>query len=135
MIRTAPWVIVLTGVAALASAGAAAVLLGRQGTSPGNLVLALLAALLTVASLDAAVTRLEMEGDALHVVSLFRRRKYVRSGVVKAARACGSGVGLRLSDGSWVRLPELGRSSRGLAHSLRAWLQAHDDDARASVRR
>jgi len=125
--------VALTGVVAVASSVGAVLLLRRGAQDWTGLGLAAFALLAAAGFLDATVSRLEMDGDSLHVVSLFRRRRYVRSAIVKVQWEGGSGVGLRLSDGSWVELPDLGRNIQGLAHTLRAWLKSHDDGAQGAA--
>jgi hypothetical protein len=46
-----------------------------------------------------------------------------RADIVQVTWEAGSGVSLRLSDGTWVKVPDLGHNSQGLTNSIRSWLK------------
>lgn len=71
---------------------------------------------------EGRVSRIEIGPDRLLIVKSFRRRVVPRRDIESVRWEWGSGVSVRLVDGSWVRLPDLGLNSQGVANRLRAWL-------------
>lgn len=63
------------------------------------------------------------ENDGLTIVSDFRRRVIMRSQIESVAWEAGGGVSLKLADGRWHKLPDVGRTNEGLANSIRAWIK------------
>ena len=84
-------------------------------------------ALLSVAGLgglaELARSRIVLWETELEVRTLWHRRRYLASQVASVTWEAGSGVTLRLSDGSWAKLPDLGYNSQGLTNTVRAWLK------------
>lgn len=66
--------------------------------------------------------RVALEENELVIWLGWRQRRYERSLVERVTWAAGSGVSVRLADGSWVQLPELGRNSQSHSNSIRAWI-------------
>jgi hypothetical protein len=66
--------------------------------------------------------RLELRDDDIHVVQLIGRRTYARTQVVDARWEAGCPVSLKLTDGTWAPLPDLGHSTPKIAGAVRAWL-------------
>ena len=71
-------------------------------------------------TLFASVQLLE---DSLVITSGLRKRRYARSELESVTWEAGSGVSIRTTTGSWLKLPELGHNSQGLCNSIRAWLK------------
>ncbi len=46
-----------------------------------------------------------------------------KSEITKVTWEAGCGVSLLLSDGKWVKVPDLGHNSQGLTNSIRSWLK------------
>jgi hypothetical protein len=122
-IRSAPWLIaVIDIVSTIGIAGA--VYLWLYGGPPAAVaVLALIGLLAIVGVVDAAVSRIALEADALRVVSLFSQKRYERRKIERVTWEKGSGSALQLTDGSWVKLPDLGRNSQSTSNTIRAWLK------------
>lgn len=59
-------------------------------------------------------------------VLLIGQRTYSRAQVVEARWEAGSPVSLKLVDGTWAKLPDLGHSSSTVAGAIRAWLNERD---------
>ncbi len=76
-----------------------------------------------LAIFEVFVVRVELLENELLIASGWRWRRYQRSIVDHATWSAGSGVSIRLKDGSWVKLPELGYDSQSLTNSIRAWLR------------
>ena len=71
---------------------------------------------------ELASTRLTIDERSLSFVKTFRRRELRREDVHSVTWAKGVGVSIRLRDGEWVRLPQVGRSHQGVTNTIRAWL-------------
>lgn len=67
---------------------------------------------------------IDLEPHKLVIRKNFRRTEIEQSVIDEAKWEKGSGVSLRLSDGRWVKMPEVGRNSQSLCNSLRAWIKA-----------
>lgn len=81
-------------------------------------------AVLAVAALgELAVRRVELKPTGLLLVSGLRRRLVPREEIESVTWEKGAGVAIRLQDGQWVRMPDVGPGRQGLANSIRAWLK------------
>ncbi len=80
-------------------------------------------ALTILAVLELAQRRIELSEDRLSFVVNFRRRSIPRADIDSVTWAKGAGVSLKLTDGTWVHLPEVGPGNQGLTNSIRAWLK------------
>jgi hypothetical protein len=76
-----------------------------------------------LAFLELASTRLTIEGETLSFVKTFRTRVFHREDIDSVTWAKGCGVSIKLADGRWVQLPDLGPSPQGLTNTIRAWLK------------
>ena len=73
--------------------------------------------------LDAARRRIVLGRTDLRILSMWSQRVYARDTIDSVTWEGGVGVSLKLTSGSWVRLPELGRNSQSVANTIRAWLK------------
>ena len=67
--------------------------------------------------------RLRLDDDGLYFVSNFRGKRIARTDIDSVTWAKGSGVSIKLVDGKWIPLPEVGNGSQALANTIRAWLK------------
>ena len=67
--------------------------------------------------------RLELKEEGLTLVTNLQPRFVPRRDIQSATWAAGSGVSLKLTNGKWLHLPELGRNSLALTNTVRAWLK------------
>lgn len=96
----------------------------RAGLSGWVIVVwGLLVLLGVVALLDVHITRVELGPEGLTIVTGFRRRDVPREEIESVTWGKGVGASLKLMDGRWIGLPEVGPGSQGLASSVRAWLR------------
>jgi hypothetical protein len=102
--------------------GGAMVLVWQQGLDAISLMVSVVAFLLAIGTLDAIRTRVTLSGEEIVVVRGFRRQRLFRGHIESVSWKQGKGVALRLDDGMWVRLPEVG-DGRGQAASIRAWVE------------
>jgi len=75
------------------------------------------------ALVELAWSRIVLSEAELEVRTLWTRRRYAVSQVASVTWEAGCGVALKLSNGSWARLPDLGYNSQGLTNTVRAWLK------------
>jgi hypothetical protein len=74
---------------------------------------------------DAFTRRIVLGGDNLRIVSIsdFQSRTLSRAEVDSVTWEKGCGASIKLLDGKWVRLPNVGRDPQGLTNTIRAWLK------------
>lgn len=72
---------------------------------------------------DVAWTRIELNENGIEIISGFRRQFVPLQAIDSITWAKGVGVSIKISDGSWIGLPEVGTGSQALSNSLRAWLK------------
>ena len=97
-------------------------LVTEQGVDAISLMVAGVGFLLAIGTLDAMRTRVTLDGEEIIIVRGFRRQRLFRGHIDYVTWEKGSGVSLRLDDGMWVRLPDVG-DSRGRAAAIRAWVE------------
>ena len=72
---------------------------------------------------DVLVSRIILADDAIHLVSLVRRRSYPRADF-ESAKVDGGAVCLKRRDGGWLVLPGAGESPLGMRNMLQAWIKS-----------
>lgn len=82
----------------------------------------LLAMLAVLGVAEVASRRLELSDRGIDYVANLRRHSIPRDEIQTVAWARSSGVSVRLNDGRWIHLPEVGRNSESLSNSIKAWL-------------
>jgi hypothetical protein len=75
------------------------------------------------AVIEVATTRVVLSEQVLEAGSIWSRRRYAAAQITSVTWAAGSGVALKLANGGWAKLPELGYNSQGLTNTIRAWLK------------
>jgi len=121
--RTRPWLKGLALVPALGAPIAAAYFRYTDGVSTRFIVSTLVAATAAYAFANTLYASVQLLEDSLVVTSGLRKRRYARSELESVTWEAGSGVAIRTTAGSWLKLPELGHNSQALANSVRAWLK------------
>jgi hypothetical protein len=123
LFRSRLWLRLATLLAAMLFAGVAAYFRMRDGWSAFAVLGTALAGFAAAGFVQTLLTYVHLHDDALVVSSGFRRRRYERAVLESVTWEGGSGVAIRLVDGSWLKLPELGYNSQSLCNSIRAWLR------------
>jgi hypothetical protein len=72
--------------------------------------------------LDVLLSRIVLDKDAIHVISLFRRRSYARSDF-ESAKVDGGAVCLKRADGGWLVLPSTGTNALSMRNTIDAWIK------------
>jgi hypothetical protein len=75
--------------------------------------------------LELATSRIVLAADGLEAGSIWSRRRHAVADIESVTWASGSGVSVKLSNGGWAKMPELGYNAQGLANTLRAWLKRY----------
>lgn len=88
-----------------------------------RLFLSLCTAMGALALVELRLRRVVLHDDDVEIRTSFRQKRVARSRIAGVTWEKGSGVALKLVDGSWLPLPEVGRGSQSLANSIRAWLK------------
>ena len=76
-----------------------------------------------VGLVELAWSRIVLSEAELEVRTLWTHKRYAASRVASVTWEAGCGVALKLSDGTWAKLPDLGYNSQGLTNTIRAWLK------------
>lgn len=121
ILRTSRWYRITATVAALliATAGGFYVLEGHTLLLKGAGVAGVLFAVAALA--DAFVSRIVLDDNALHVISLVHRRTYPRGDFV-SAKVDGGQVALKTRDDDWVVLPGTGANALAVRNTVHAWI-------------
>jgi hypothetical protein len=123
--RTATWYRVLSVFAALAICGAGSYYV-RNGTALWQTIGgAALIAFGLGGFFDVLVSRIVLDTDAIHVISLVRRRSYPRADF-ESAKVDGGVVCLKRRDGGWLPLPNTGAKPLSERNTIDSWIKAHD---------
>jgi hypothetical protein len=74
---------------------------------------------------DVLATRIVLTSDSIRIVSMsdFQARTVPRVEIDSVKWEKGCGASIRLRDGKWVRLPNVGRDAQGLTNTIRAWIK------------
>jgi hypothetical protein len=94
-----------------------------SGWSITSIGFAAMAVLACGGVLELATSRIALLGDVLESGSAWSRQRYAAADIASVTWESGCGVSIKLLNGGWAKLPELGYNSQGLANSLRAWLK------------
>lgn len=74
------------------------------------------------AGLEVIASRIVLERDALHVVSLLRRQIFPRADL-ESASLDGGRVVIKKRDGSWLQLPDTGSHATSNRDAIDAWIK------------
>ena len=121
IIRTSRWYRITVTVAAalIATAGSYYAAAGHTLLLKGAGVAGIVFAVASLA--DAFVSRIVLDDEALHVISLVHRRTYPRGEFVFAKVDAGQ-VALKRRDGEWVVLPGTGAKALAVRNTVHAWI-------------
>ena len=72
---------------------------------------------------EVVTARVDLYPERIVIVSNLRKSAFPRGSFVRASWAKGVSVTLERSDGSFLKLPDVGGNSQGLTNSLRAWIK------------
>jgi hypothetical protein len=129
-LRPKRWLLaIIAGVALLFIVGATFTSL-QFGWTLTSITLTIMSGLAVGGIVELATSRIVLSPNSLEAGSIWSRRRYAVTDVESVTWASGSGVSVKLSNGRWAKMPELGYNSQGLANTLRAWLKRNRENHR-----
>jgi hypothetical protein len=127
--RTTKWYRLFSAFAALAL-GAAGTFSAVNGTALWHRAGGAALAAFGLAGLaDVLISRIVLDRDSIHVISLVRRRRHPRS-AFESAKVDGGAVCMKKRDGGWLVLPDTGRNALSIRNSIHAWIQSGASDGK-----
>ncbi len=75
-----------------------------------------------LAFIESASDYIHLDENEIRFRRLFRKTSVNKRAIERVKWEKGSGVSLRLISGEWVKIPNMGHNSQGLANSLRSWI-------------
>ena len=121
VLRTALWYRITVTISAtlIAVAGVYYALWGHTLLLQGAGIAGILFA--AAAFADVFVSRIVVEDEALHVISLVHKETHARADF-ESAKVDGGQVALKKRDGGWVVLPGAGANALAVRNTLHAWI-------------
>lgn len=120
-IRMAPWVIAAIALAALSFLGMSSYFFFYGDSYLLRYAGMVVTAFALAATADAIASRIVLDGETLHVISLMRRRSFPRSEFTYA-KVEGGAVVLKRKEGGWVILPGTGQDALSVSNTIHAWI-------------
>lgn len=120
-IRMASWVLAAIGAAALAFLGMSSYFFFYGDSYLLRYAGMVVAAFAIAAAADAIASKIVLEPDTMHVVSLMRRRSFPRAEFVSAQVDQGVVV-LKRREGGWLIMPGTGQDLLSVRNTLHAWV-------------
>ncbi|PHY11042.1 MAG: hypothetical protein CK533_06055 [Acidobacterium sp.] len=120
-IRMASWVLAAIGAAALAFLGMSSYFFFYGDSYLLRYAGMVVAAFAIAAAADAIASKIVLEPDTMHVVSLMRRRSFPRVEFVSAQVDQGVVV-LKRREGGWLIMPGTGQDLLSVRNTLHAWV-------------
>ena len=77
---------------------------------------------LTISALNQLFTKIKLHHDILEVISIFNKTILEKKSIEKVTWEKGGGVLIKLSNDTWVTIPDLG-NSQSVCNSIKAWLK------------
>lgn len=74
--------------------------------------------------IEVLTTGVELDETEMRVRTRGRLQTITRADIQVVTWESGCPVAILLSDGTWLKLPEVGRGTQALANSVRAWVNA-----------
>jgi len=122
--RTVLWIRIMIVVIASGSIAAAAYYYRQEGLSWISAFFTGFSILGVAGVVEALSSYIRLEDTELRFRETFGSTAIPRKDITRVTWEAGCGVSLLLSDGTWVKVPDLGHNSQGLTNSIRSWLKA-----------
>ena len=120
--RTAKWYRILSACATLLIVSCGVYYIVNQGALWPRLGGAALVAFGVAGFFDTLVSRIVLDDDAIHVISLVRTRSYPRADL-ESAKVDGGAVVLKKRAGGWLVLPDTGANALSVRNTIHAWIK------------
>ena len=124
--RTVPWIRIMIFVIAAGSIAAAAYYYHQEGLSWMTAFFIGFSILGVAGIVESFFSYIRLEATEIRFRETFGNTVIPRKDITRVTWEAGCGVSLLLSDGTWVKVPDLGNNSQGLTNSIRSWLKDSD---------
>ena len=121
VLRTARWYRILSAFATLAIGSAGSFYIVNGTAAWQKIGGAALVAFGVAGFLDVLVSRIVLDLDSIHVISLVNKQTYSRADF-ESAKVDGGAVCLKRRDGGWLVLPGTGANALSVRNTIHAWI-------------
>ncbi|NCF63007.1 MAG: hypothetical protein GWP58_09160 [Gammaproteobacteria bacterium] len=120
--RVVPWVRISILVVAAGSIAAAAYFFSQEGLTLLSASFIGFSIICIAGVVESFSAHILLEESQIRFRETLRDTAIPKGDIVRVTWEAGCGVSLLLSDGTWVKIPDLGHNSQGLTNSIRSWL-------------
>jgi phosphatidylglycerophosphate synthase len=122
--RSSPWVFAILFVALTISVAGTRQFSSQQGSALATFALGMLVAVFTIGLIEAITARVVLGTEFLEIVSNFRRKRVLRTEILRVVAEKGAPIALELRSGGWLKLPSVGAVH---PNAIRAGLKQSSD--------
>ena len=122
--RSSRWLFAILLAALTISVAGTSHFSSQRGPAFATLAFGALTALLAVGLVEAIAARVVLGSESLEIVSNFRRRRVLRTEILRLVAEKGTPIALELRSGEWLRLPSVVTIH---PNTVRAWLKQSSD--------
>ncbi len=120
--RVVPWIRIMILLIASGSIAAAAYYYRQEGLTWISAFFIGFSILGVAGIVESFSGYIRLEDTEIRFRETFRITAIPKKDIMRVTWESGCGVSLLLSDGTWVKIPDLGHNSQGLTNSIRSWL-------------
>ena len=120
--RVVPWIRIMILLIASGSIAAAAYYYRQEGLTWISAFFIGFSILGVAGIVESFSGYIRLEDTEIRFRETFRITAIPKNDIMRVTWEAGCGVSLLLSDGTWVKIPDLGHNSQGLTNSIRSWL-------------
>jgi hypothetical protein len=92
----------------------------QRGSALAIFVFGMLSAVFAIGLVEAITARVVLSPDFIEIVSNFRRKRVLRTEILRIVAEKGTPIALELRSGGWLKLPSVGTIH---PDTIRAWLK------------
>lgn len=119
----APWIRATIAAVAVGSSGVAVFLYSQDGVSWISGFFIAFSIICIAGVIESFSMFIALDDDQIRFRGSFRKTVIPKSDIESVTWEAGCGVSLRLKNGRWESVPDLGINSQGLVNSVRSWLK------------
>ena len=68
------------------------------------------------------ISKIELRTEGIATVTFFKKQFIAWENIDSVTWESGCGVSVKLKNGKWIKVPDFGHQSAGIANSIRAWI-------------
>lgn len=121
--RVVPWIRIMILVITSGSVVAATYLVRQEGLTWISAFFVGFSALGVAGIVESFSSYIRLDDSEIRFRQAFGKAAIPKQEIEKVTWEAGCGVSLLLSNGKWVKVPDLGHNSQGLTNSIRSWLK------------